>query len=103
VDYVVRHGVPKAVADLMEAITPEKQAQWADSGPKDWANETFALAKAPSTGYCVMHDQSCDRTAVDQLTITQTYIDTNKPVVREQMQKAGVRLAHILDAALGNK
>src|SRR6185436_1805437 len=29
------------------------------------------------------------------------YIAANGPVVREQLQKAGVRLAHLLDAALG--
>jgi len=26
---------------------------------------------------------------------------TNAPIIREQLQKAGVRLAHLLDAALG--
>jgi hypothetical protein len=29
------------------------------------------------------------------------YIDASTPIVREQLQKAGVRLAHMLDAALG--
>jgi len=29
------------------------------------------------------------------------YIVTNAPIIREQLQKAGVRLAHLLDAALG--
>jgi hypothetical protein len=28
------------------------------------------------------------------------YIQANAPIVREQLQKAGVRLAHMLDAAL---
>jgi hypothetical protein len=102
VDYVVRHDVVKAVTELMETITPEKQARWASSSPSVWANETFALAKAPSTLYCVMHDQSCDQPTEKLLTITSEYIETNKPVVREQLQKAGVRLAHILDVAFGN-
>ena len=35
------------------------------------------------------------------LTITTEYLEANKPVVREQLQKAGVRLAYILDAAFG--
>jgi hypothetical protein len=29
------------------------------------------------------------------------YIQANVPIVREQLQKSGVRLAHLLDAALG--
>jgi hypothetical protein len=33
--------------------------------------------------------------------IDATYVEANTPIVREQLQKAGVRLAHILDAALG--
>jgi hypothetical protein len=34
--------------------------------------------------------------------IDAAYVETNTPIVREQLQKAGVRLAHVLDAALGN-
>ena len=29
------------------------------------------------------------------------YVQANAPIVREQLQKAGVRLAHLLDSALG--
>ncbi len=29
------------------------------------------------------------------------YVETNTPIVREQLQKAGVSLAHLLDAAMG--
>jgi hypothetical protein len=30
------------------------------------------------------------------------YLETNKPVVKAQLQKAGVRLARLLDVAFGN-
>jgi nuclease S1 len=33
--------------------------------------------------------------------IDAAYVAVNAPVVREQLQKAGVRLAPLLDAALG--
>jgi S1/P1 Nuclease len=33
--------------------------------------------------------------------IDAAYVEANTPIVREQLQKAGVRLAHMLDAALG--
>jgi hypothetical protein len=29
------------------------------------------------------------------------YVDKSVPVIREQLHKAGVRLSHLLDAALG--
>jgi hypothetical protein len=35
------------------------------------------------------------------VTIDAAYVVTNTPIVREQLQKAGVRLAHLLDGALG--
>jgi hypothetical protein len=101
VEYAVGRDVPKAVAGLMGTITPAMEAQWSNSGPRDWANETFAIAKAVTTRYCVIHDQSCDLPG-ESLTITTEYLEANKSVVKEQLQKAGVRLAHILDAAFGN-
>jgi hypothetical protein len=101
VEYAVGTDVVKAAANLMATITPAMLAQWPSSGPRDWANETFAIAKAATTRYCVMHDQSCDPTG-GSLTITIEYLDSNKLVVRERLQKAAVRLARILDMALGN-
>ena len=36
------------------------------------------------------------------MTITTEYLELNKPIVQEQLQKAAVRLAHVLDTAFGN-
>jgi hypothetical protein len=101
VDYAVGKDVVKAAASLMATVTPDMQAQWASSSPRDWANETFAIAKAGTTGYCVMHGPSCDPSG-ENLTITSGYLEANKLVVREQLQKAAVRLARLLDEALAN-
>lgn len=87
--------------DVIKASAPAMQTQWIRSSPRDWANETFAIAKAPTTRYCIMQGQSCDPSG-DGLTITAGYLEPNKFVVKEQLQKAAVRLAHILDTALGN-
>jgi hypothetical protein len=43
---------------------------------------------------------SCDQSS-GTVKIDQTYIDGNVPIVKEQLQKAGVRLADLLDKALG--
>ena len=101
VDYAVGSDVVKAANSLKAAITPDMLILWTNSSPRDWANETFAIAKAVTTRYCVMHGQSCDPLG-ENLTITTEYLELNKPVVREQLQKAAVRLAHLLDTALGN-
>jgi hypothetical protein len=101
VDYAVGRDVVKAASSMLAAITPDMQAQWTSSTPREWANETFAIAKATTTGYCVMHGPSCDP-AGDSFVITTEYLESNRPAVREQLLKAAARLAHILDTALGN-
>jgi hypothetical protein len=101
VEYAVGRDVVKAANIMMAAITPDMMTRWTNTAPRDWATESFAITKAPATRYCVMHGPSCDATA-ETLVITGEYLESNKSVVREQMQKAAVRLAHLLDTALGN-
>jgi hypothetical protein len=43
-----------------------------------------------------MFGGSCDRPS-GPVTISSDYLDPAKPIVREQLEKAGVRLAHLLD------
>jgi hypothetical protein len=43
---------------------------------------------------------SCDQPS-GRVTIEAAYVVANAPIIREQLQKAGVRLAHLLDSALG--
>ena len=57
----VGSDVVKALAGLMATITPEIQAQWSSTTPREWTNETFAIAKAVTTHYCVMHGP-CSKT-----------------------------------------
>ena len=45
-----------------------------------------------------MHGGSCDRPS-GRVRIDQTYIDTHAPIVKEQLQKAGIRLADLLEGA----
>ncbi len=47
-----------------------------------------------------MHRPSCDLPD-GSVTISADYLEANEPVVKEQLQKAGVRLAKLLDTAFG--
>ncbi len=49
----------------------------------------------------LMHGPSCDP-AAENLAIGAEYLDANEPAVREQLQKAAVRLARPLDTAFAN-
>ena len=71
------------------------------SKPRDWANESFKISESGKTGYCAMDGGSCNVPA-GSVTIDADYLAANGPVVKEQLQKAGVRLARVLDAAFGN-
>ncbi len=59
--------------------------------PLEWANETLWITVSPPTGYL-------GNTGGD--VIGERYIRQNRPVALEQIDKAGVRLADILNAVL---
>jgi hypothetical protein len=61
----------------------------------------FAIAERAQTKYCVQRGSSCELPDPAKVKIDAAYVQANTPIVREQLQKAGVRLAHMLDAALG--
>src|SRR4051794_2226561 len=95
----VGEDVSEAASALIDGITPALSEQWTATKSREWANESFATAKATGTHYCEQHATSCDLPS-GPVTIDAAYVAANTPVVREQLQKAGVRLAHLLDAAL---
>jgi S1/P1 Nuclease len=102
VEDAIGTDVSAAATDLVDAITPEMTAKWtASDHPMDWANESFAIAEAVKTKYCTRHGASCDA-VTGPLTIDAAYLKTNEPLVKEQIQKAGVRLARLLDTIFGN-
>jgi hypothetical protein len=84
----------------MKTITPARIGSWTHSKPMDWANESFAIAEQAQTEYCIRQGASCDQPA-GKVTIDAAYVVASAPIIRPQLQKAGVRLAHFLDAALG--
>ena len=97
----VGEDVGAAATDLMKTITPAKIEEWTHSDPVGWANESFAIAERAQTKYCVQHGASCDLPEPAKVKIDAAYVEANTPIVQEQLQKAGVRLAHLLDSALG--
>jgi len=96
----VGEDVGEAATELLKTITPARIESWTHSAPMDWANESFAIAEQARTEYCIRQGASCDHPS-GKVKIDAAYVAVNTPIVREQLQKAGVRLAHMLDAALG--
>lgn len=92
--------VAAAATELMKSITPAKIEEWSRSDPVVWANQSFAIAERARTKYCAQRGSSCEVPNPAKAKIDAAYVAANTPIVREQLQKAGVRLAHSLDAAL---
>ena len=98
------------VRELRAGITDEQRAEWVASNPVDWANESFAIARKPEVGYCVMIDDTCryaaDNPEFDEgdpervVLVDDGYLDRHAPIARERIAMAGVRLAGLLNRAL---
>jgi hypothetical protein len=99
--FAVGPDISEAVTELIGGITSEMRERWASSEPRDWANESFAISKAVTTGYCEMRGDSCD-VPRNSVTIGAEYLVANEPIVKEQLQKAAVRLARVLNSAFGS-
>jgi len=78
-------------AELESRITPQDQAEWQKGSIEDWVMEGHRLAQTIAYG-----DLSNDNPAP----ITPEYERQAEPVIELQLEKAGVRLAHLLNDAL---
>jgi hypothetical protein len=91
-----RAGLTDQVDDgraLNKEITAAELAAWQDFDIAKWAGESFAAARA--TAYT-----KPDGTRVqDNDTLSTPYFNAAQPVAREQLKRAGVRLAHLINAA----
>jgi hypothetical protein len=73
----------------MKSITPARIESWSHSKPMDWASESFAIAEQAQTKYCIRQGASCDHPS-GRVQIDAAYVVANAPIIREQLQKAGV-------------
>jgi S1/P1 Nuclease len=83
----------EAVA-LIANITDAQRAQWSSGTASDWATESFDIAKAHAYGLLPAP------TSPNHYTLPASYVTEATTVVAEQLSKAGVRLAFVLNNAL---
>jgi hypothetical protein len=79
----------------------------------DSANESFAIAREPEVGCCVMVGETCQYAAENRefdegepervVVVDDGYLDRHAPIARERIARAGVRLAGLLRRALGDR
>lgn len=87
------------IAERLRAdITPQARAAWAKGDAKSWALESFGLAKG--VVYTLSSPRGCDANA-PPITLPAGYEAAATTAVKVQLEKAGVRLAKVLNTALG--
>jgi hypothetical protein len=89
---------PKSIAsDLIGHISKGQISAWQAGSPSDWAMESFKVAKEDAYG------QLPEPSTRGSYRLTEEYISTATDDVAQQLSKAGVRLALILNKALGKQ
>lgn len=87
---VLRRGgltTPRSAATLAAGVSDAEAAAWAGLEVEDWVDESYRLAVG------VAYDLPADRVLGSE------YFERALPVVEEQLTKAGVRLAQLLNSA----
>jgi hypothetical protein len=93
-EFVLRLGASDAdiAGRLIGRITEADRARWASGTPLEWAVETYAVAKQHAYGLLPAPSGS-------RYQLSQAYVDDATAVTAEQLSKAGVRLAFMLNRA----
>lgn len=99
----------RASDDLRESVAAGEASGWRQGAPWNWPNESYAISRQGSTQYCILCSGACryddarltlpyrgDQRSVD---IDDAYVDAFAPVVRERLQRGGIRLEHLINQA----
>lgn len=100
-----------AIADrLQAAVSDAERERWRYDSPVEWANESFQIAIAPSSRYCVLRQGACwyanDNFILNagetrrELAIDDSYLAEQQAIVEQRLTRAGVRLGALLNRLL---
>jgi hypothetical protein len=89
---------PVAVSKtLVASITPAEVKAWSAGTPTEWADESFKVAR--SSVYTIGSRAGCGSQGA--IPLPRGYADSAKQAVGLQLEKAGVRLAYVLNKTVG--
>lgn len=101
--------------DLRAGITQQQRDDWTRNRVSTWANESYQITIAEETDYCDLEGGSCrydisiNRTTFsdgqDQVRarVDRDYIAAKVPIIENRLRRAGIRLAHLINEALGDQ
>jgi len=79
---------------LIAGVTASERAKWSSGTPTDWAMESYAVAKSQAYG------ELPPASTAKHYELSAAYVADATFVTAEQLSKAGVRLAYVLNQAL---
>ena len=92
---------PRMVArELRKEIAPESADRWVRESTFNWATDSYWLARKQAYRWTDGTSLPYKWARPGMSMTSENYIDSHLPIVREQLQKAGVRLAHLINTAL---
>lgn len=90
-----------AFAKWMKAdVGPEPARKWGQGKPLDWAIDSYWRARKEAYRWADGTSLPFKWAGPGMDLTSENYIDARLPLAKEQLQKAGVRLAHLLNGAL---
>ena len=89
---------PQAVADALLVGAENETAEWSVGTPRDWAMESFGVAR--DVAYAVPTKTETDAGGTAAHRLDADYEASAADAARTQLARAGVRLAVLLNAAL---
>jgi hypothetical protein len=95
-EFVARLGANETeiAQRLIAKITASERAKWSSGTPADWAMESFSVARSHAYGLLPA------ASTASHYELSSAYVSDATTVTAEQLSKAGVRLAHVLNQAL---
>lgn len=100
----------RAVDTVMANTSLSEEVAIVAGTPQSWANESYAIARAPDVLYCELRGTACRYSAEfeklpnggkrRELAIDQAYLLRWDRTAETQVRNAGLRLAHLLNTAL---
>ncbi len=88
---------------LLEGIGPEQMQWWSQGKPMDWATDSYWRARKQAYRWTNGENLPYKWARPGMDLTSENYIDSRLPMAQEQLQKAGVRLAFLLNEALDPK
>jgi len=97
--------------DLMKGITEDNKAACVAIPIEGWANESLQVTRQKSVPYCVRVGTKCVYQQGNEtysegeeekvVVVNLAYLEQHVPIVRARLRRAGIRLGHVLNGALG--